>query len=103
MNPDVVITSFGGLAPEQWWGSVAGHSFYFRERQECWRIELDLRPTGHMATTMSGETRDIESGDVIAEGVADLSGYGTTHVERAEFIVRTIREFLLRRDCTPIE
>jgi hypothetical protein len=47
-QPDVVISSYGGYAPEQWTGSVAGHRFSFRERHDCWRIELDLRPTGRL-------------------------------------------------------
>jgi hypothetical protein len=44
----VIVRSHGGLAPEQWRGEVDGHSFYFRERHDEWRIELDLRPSGRV-------------------------------------------------------
>ena len=30
----IVLTEFGGWAPEQWRGTVDGHSFYFRERHD---------------------------------------------------------------------
>jgi len=108
-EPDVVITSYGGLAPEQWWGSVDGHSFYFRERHDCWRIELDLRPSGRYVSTWRGgdlseeasyEPREIEEGDVIAEGVVDVAGYGSTPVQRAAFIVDTVRNYLRRQECS---
>lgn len=33
-DPAVVVDTFGGLAPEQWEGTVDGHSFYFRERHD---------------------------------------------------------------------
>lgn len=53
-QPDVVISSYGGWAPEQWRGSVADHSFYFRERHDCWRIELDQEPSGRFVQTWQG-------------------------------------------------
>jgi len=45
-RPDLVVHRHGGLCPEQWRGEVDGHSFYFRERHDHWRVELDLRPSG---------------------------------------------------------
>lgn len=107
-QPDVVISSYGGYAPEQWTGSVAGHPFYFRERHDCWRIELDLRPTGRylrawrrgdLGDEESYEPREVKEGDVIAEGVIELPGYGSTPVERAAFLVQTIRDHLRRQVC----
>ncbi|CDO91387.1 MULTISPECIES: hypothetical protein [Mycobacterium simiae complex] len=64
-----------GLVPEQWDGEVDGHSFYFRERHGEWRIELDLRPSGHFARTLAGTNSDgtpqygekeLDEGDIIA-------------------------------------
>lgn len=108
-QPDVVISSYGGWAPEQWRGSVAHHSFYFRERHDCWRIELDLKPSGRFVQTWRGgdlddeasfQPKEIEEGEVIAEGVIDVPGYGTSPVERAVFIVENIRNHLTRTECT---
>lgn len=105
----VVVTSHGGWAPEQWWGSVDGHTFYFRERHDCWRIELDLATSGRFVEVRSGgdldggsnrRTKELEEGEVVAEGVADCEGYGSTAVERAQFIVGTIRAHLCRASCT---
>lgn len=42
-QPRVVVHSHGGLAPEQWPGEVDSRMFYFRERHDEWRIELNLR------------------------------------------------------------
>lgn len=104
----VVVESHGGLAPEQWTGTVDGHSFYFRERHELWHVELDLRPTGRFCRAMViGDTEDdvheemraIEEGDLIAEGTTNVPGYGRSPVERAEFLVGTIREHLRRVSC----
>jgi hypothetical protein len=104
----VVVHSHGGLAPEQWRGIVDGHTFYFRERHDEWRIELDLRPTGRFARALVGthddgqlryETREFSEGEVIAQGTTDVDGYGTTPVERAKFIVDTIRVQLARKAC----
>jgi hypothetical protein len=55
---NVIVGSHGGFAPEQWCGDVDGHSFYFRERHGDWRIELDLRPSGHFARTLAGTDSD---------------------------------------------
>jgi hypothetical protein len=104
----VVVQSHGGLAPEQWRGIVDGHTFYFRERHDEWRIELDLRPSGRFARALVGthddgqpryETREFSEGEVIAQGATDVDGYGATPVERAKFIVDTIRVQLARRAC----
>lgn len=104
-----MISSYDGWAPEQWTGSVAGHRFSFRERHDAWRIELDRQPIGHIVQTWRGgglddedtcAPREIEEGPVIAEGVVDVAGYGTSPVERAAFIVGTIRAHLIRSACT---
>ena len=50
----------GGFAPEQWYGSVDGHRFSFRERHDEWRIELDLRPSGRFARVWVGGDLDDE-------------------------------------------
>ncbi|MHB8463461.1 MAG: hypothetical protein ACYDH6_14990 [Acidimicrobiales bacterium] len=105
---DVLVTSHGGWAPEQWSGTVEGHSFYFRERHDQWSIELDLVPTGHFYRVWIGgdldeassfETRESTRGEVIAEGTTNTEGYGASPVERAVFIVGTIRTHLRRREC----
>lgn len=102
------VTEFGGLFPEQWRGSVDGHTFYFRERHDEWRIELDMRPTGRFHKVLKGgdlddrasfELQESLQGDIVAEGTTGFEGYGTTLRERAEFIARTIREHLVRRSC----
>lgn len=104
----VVVTEHGGMAPEQWRGSVDGHSFYFRERHDHWRIELDLQPTGQFHRVWKGgpldddesfELKPSRQGEVIAEGVPDGPGYGRTPVERAQMIVATIRDHLGRQAC----
>lgn len=97
------------MAPEQWWGSVDGHSFYFRERHGDWRLELDLRPSGHFYRAWSGdgdlededsyELEESQEGDVIAQGSVEDEGYGRSPVERVELIARTIRDHLCRQSC----
>jgi hypothetical protein len=108
-QPAVVITSHGGWAPEQWRGFVDHHSFYFRERHDHWRIELDLRPSGRFCHVWKGGDRDdeenlelkeIDEGDVIAKGTTGADGYGQTPLERAHFIVGTIRTHLRRQGCS---
>lgn len=108
-HPTVVIRRYGGLAPEQWWGEVDGHSFYFRERHDHWRIELDLRPSGRHYRAWTGgdldddansEFREIEEGEVIAEGATSAEGYDATPLERLLFIVGTIRGHLRSEQCT---
>ena len=104
----VQITSHGGMFPEQWEGSVDGHSFYFREKRDEWRIELDLRPNGHVVEVWQPDAdedappkyRELETGDVIAEGVTSVAGYGESPAQRARFIVDTIRTHLRRQACT---
>ncbi|WP_236595480.1 hypothetical protein [Mycobacterium paraintracellulare] len=107
-QPDVVITSHGRAYPEQWEGSVDGHSFYFRERWGDWRIELDLRPNGHIGRVVTGvddngeiATEEFEhsSGEVIAEGTTFTEGYGENLTQRAQFIVGVIRIHLARQTC----
>ncbi len=82
-EPGVVLGEFGGLFPEQWRGVVDGRSFYFRERNGEWWIELDLRPTGRVAQAVSGideegklvtEDRGIYEGDIIATGTVEEPG-----------------------------
>ncbi|MDV3136391.1 hypothetical protein [Mycobacterium sp. 29Ha] len=107
-QPRVAVYSHGGLAPEQWRGIVDDHTFYFRERHDEWRIELDLRPNGRFARALVGtcadgqpryETRELSEGEVIAQGTIDVNGYGTNPVGRVNFIVDTIRVHLARRAC----
>lgn len=103
-QPGVVVHDHGGYAPEQWNGVVDGHSFYFRERDTEWDIEIDLRPSGSMrvvdGTHDDGTTRyrqhQIIEGEVIATGTIAAAGYGANPRERAEFIVTTIRDHLRR-------
>ena len=108
-HPGVVVHSHGGWAPEQWRGEVDGHSFYFRERHDGWHIEIDLRPTGQFLDAVDGfnhdgtiryRQREFERGDVIATGTTDAEDYGTTLVQRAQFIVTTVRDHLKRKGCT---
>jgi hypothetical protein len=105
----VVVRSHGGFAPEQWRGEVDGHTFYFRERGDEWRIELDMRPSGRLARAFAGthvdgearyQERELDEDDAIARGTTDVDGYGTTPVERARFIVDTIRVHLAREACS---
>lgn len=112
IQTDVVLSSHGGAYPEQWEGTVAGHSFYFRERWGNWRIELDLQPNGNFGRVVTGATADGEietaefehhSGDVIAEGTIGAEGYGENPVRRAQFIVDTIRTHLARQTCTHLK
>lgn len=103
-QPGVMVHSHGGDAPEQWKGEVDGHSFYFRERDTEWEIEIDLRPSGSMrvvdGTDDDGTPRyrqhEIIEGDVIATGTTAARGYGDSPRERAAFIVATIRDHLRR-------
>lgn len=103
-QPGVVVHSHGGYAPEQWKGEVDGSSFYFRERDTEWDIEIDLRPNGFMrvvdGTHDDGTTRyrqhETIEGNVIATGTIAAEGYGESPRERAEFLVTTIRDHLRR-------
>ena len=107
-HPGVEVSSHGGFAPEQWYGSVDGHRFYFRERHDEWRIELDLRPSGRFARVwvggdLDGEAatgrRSLEFCGGIADGTTNAPDYGRTPTERAEFIVTMIRDHLRRIEC----
>lgn len=93
-------------APEQWDGTVDGHTFYFRERGGHWRIELDLRESGRFARRLVevAENGDfitepvpVMEGDVIAEGID--SQLGVTAEEHIALIVRTIRDHLWGVQC----
>ncbi|OAN36925.1 hypothetical protein A4X20_06280 [Mycolicibacterium iranicum] len=107
-QPGVVVHSRGGMTPEQWRGEVDGRLFYFRERHDEWRIELNLRPSGRFARALVGtdsnggaryEERELDEGDVISHGTTAVDGYGNTPVERATVIVDTIRAHLAREAC----
>ncbi|GLP78621.1 hypothetical protein [Mycobacterium antarcticum] len=108
-HPGVAVHSHGGWTPEQWRGVVDRHSFYFRERHGDWHLEIDPRPTGQFLDAVDGveddgttrhRQREVEQGDVIATGTIDTENYGTTLVQRAQFIVTTIRDHLRRKGCT---
>lgn len=47
--------------PEEWHGEVDGHSFYFRERHDEWRIVLDLRPSGRFSGQSTAPTTTAPS------------------------------------------
>ncbi|MDQ6837931.1 MAG: hypothetical protein M3137_06235 [Actinomycetota bacterium] len=107
-HPHVVVTSHGGWAPEQWRGSVEGHSFSFRERHEQWRIELDLVPSGRFSQVWRGgdldddrnvELKELDEGDVIAEGTTGVAGYGQNPVERIAFIAGVVGNHLRGQRC----
>lgn len=106
---DVIVHGHGGLMPEVWHGEVDGHSFHFRERHDEWHIEVDLRPNERFVRTIAStaddgtpsyRARERDEGDVIAQGTTSVQAYGTRPVERAEFIVDTIRTHLVRQACT---
>lgn len=94
-EPGVTATRTTLAAPEQWEGSVDGHSFYFRERGGSWRIELDLTESGRFAEGLARvdddgslvtEPEPIMAGPVIAEGSdrqLGAGGGGPSRVHRA--------------------
>jgi len=105
-QPDIQASRTTSMAPEQWEGSIDGHSFYFRERGGCWRIELDLRENGRFAQRLVRVADDgglvtepvpVTEGDIIAEGVD--SQLGATATEHIAFIVRMVRDHLRRTQC----
>ena len=66
-------------------------------------------PTGRFIRTVAGTDndgatcyaeRELDQGDVIARGTTDIEDYGTTPLERAQFIIDTIRIHLARQACT---
>ena len=105
-QPDVEARRTTSMAPEQWEGDVDGHSFYFRERGGCWRIELDMAESGHFAQRLVRVAEDgafvtepvpIMEGEVIAEGLdTELGASPTEHIA---FIVQTIRDHLWGAQC----
>lgn len=54
---------------------------------------------GDLDDAESIEPREVEEGDVVAEGVIDVPGYGRSLAERATFIVSTIQDHLQRQAC----
>ena len=105
-HPGVEAERKSTYCPEQWEGTVDGHSFYFRERHGAWRIEIDLEPDGHFVQRVVGtgpdgelitEPVEMKSGPVIAEGLESV--LGETAIHHLEFIVRTIREHLTGIRC----
>lgn len=105
-QPGVDARRISSIAPEQWKGSVDGHSFYFRERGGCWRIELDIQESGRFARRLVRVAEDgglitepvpVMEGEVIAEGLE--SQLGATATEHIAFIVRTIRDHLWGLQC----
>lgn len=52
------------------------------------------------ATAHPNTDKGAHEGDIIAHGTIDDDGYGTTPVERAQFIIDTIRTHLARQICT---
>ncbi len=105
----VAIHRHGGFAPEQWSGDVDGHSFSFRERHGQWDIEIDHQPSGRFVQQVAGtepdgtatyRTRELKVGELVASGTTDVAGYGTTSVERAQFIIESIRTHLTRQSCS---
>jgi hypothetical protein len=105
-QPQVDAMRTTSMAPEQWKGTVDGHSFYFRERGGFWRIELDMAESGEFAQrfvevagdgSLVTEPVPIMEGEVIAEGID--SQLGATPVEHIGFIVRTIRDRLWEAQC----
>ncbi|HNK15511.1 MAG TPA: hypothetical protein PKL10_02520 [Nitrospira sp.] len=108
-QPDVVVSSHGGLCPEQWEGVVDGHRFYFRERTGDWHLELERCTGGSSGWAVPGvvvegrgEMEKIahRCWDIIAEGATGADGDGDNPVQRAQFIVDTIRTHLARQTCT---
>lgn len=109
-DPGVDIESWGGCFPEQWTGTIDGHSFYFREKRGHWSIEIDLLPTGRTyqrlvvdedPDTEGDELRTVEepvlAGTLIAEGRdTDL---GVTPLHHGRFIVHAVRAHLRRSGC----
>lgn len=104
----MTVYSHGGWLRDQWRGDVDGRSFYFRDRPDGWYLEIDLQPTGHFVDAIDGRNddgttryrrRELQDGDIIATGTSYAEGCGTTVVERAQFIVNTVRVHLRRRDC----
>ena len=93
-------------APEQWEGTIDGHTFYFRERGGLWAIELDMVPSGRYAQRLAQVAKDgtfvtepvpIMEGEVIARGAE--SDLGPAPADHIAFVVRTIRDHLRGVGC----
>lgn len=102
----VTATRTTTCAPEQWEGVVDGRSFYFRQRDGLWSIEVDLKPNGHLARRVVGTDADGEfitepveltSGVVIAEGAE--TACGESAVEHLAFIVTIVRNHITGETC----
>lgn len=63
-----------------------------------WPFARTLAGTSSDGTPQYGE-KELEEGDIIAHGTIDDDGYGATPVERAQFIIDTIRTHLARKEC----
>lgn len=104
----MTVHSHGGWALDQRRGDVDGRSFHFRDRPDGGYLEIDLQPTGQFIDAIDGHNDDgttryrqraILEGDIIATGTSYAEGYGTTVIERAQFIVTTIRDHIRRQAC----
>ncbi|BBZ10678.1 hypothetical protein MBRA_08730 [Mycobacterium branderi] len=60
------------------------------------RAVVGVEPGGELRC----EERELDEGEVIAHGTIDDDGYGSTPVERAHFIVDTVRVHLAQTSCT---
>lgn len=107
-QPGVQMRRLCGVAPEHWSGHVDGHRFDFRERHEQWDIEIAHQPDRESVQDKGNTDADITiahagrkfyAAEVIACGTIDVAGYGTTPVERAQFLADTIRIHLARKTC----
>jgi hypothetical protein len=105
-RPGVDARRTSSYAPEQWEGTVDGHTFYFRERGGSWRIELDLLPSGRYAQRLIRVDDDgkfvtepvpVTEGEVIAHGTD--SDLGTAPADHIAFIVQAIRDHLRGVGC----
>jgi hypothetical protein len=105
-QPGVEARRLTSYAPEQWEGTVDGHSFFFRERHGEWRLDLDPRPTGETLERLVDVADDGElltehvpamQGKVVAEGLE--SQLGESPVDHLAFIVVRVREYLRGEAC----
>lgn len=106
----IEVSEWGGWFPEQWRGTVDGHSFSFREKRGHWSIEIDLAETGetYLRAVFDEDAADgddlfttvpqpVVRGQVIAEGWE--SDLGVTPLHHGRFIANTIRAHLRREGC----
>lgn len=97
---DVVVTSWGGMAPYVLRGVVDGRAFFLRERHDMWRVEIagDDRPDIDPWTDRDGDSI------VVAEGVSDVFDHAVNEgtffdVAILDTAVSAVRSFLQRRSC----